>query len=195
MLACFQKHPADVIASSRLKSLPAGLKIQGCVFNSNLKFVPLTIKSVILVTLCKKNVSDILRIFTFYIPKAGSGSDLISFWWTGNCLWRFGRPKTVVQGLGPYLGRTADVFFCPTGLVPCWDFVFGFDDIPHSLSSAGPRGRCSDAQDAQNNISQFGPTWTVPLTKIDTPPHWFFKHPNGPHFFNICLQFDKKIII
>lgn len=102
-------------------------------------------------------------------------------------------PKTVVQGLGPYLGRTADVFFCPTGLVPCWDFVFGFDDIPHSLSSAGPRGRCTDAQDAQNNVSQFGPTWTVPLTKIDTPPHWFFKHPNGPHFFNICLQFDKKI--
>lgn len=31
----------------------------------------------------------------------------------------------------------------------CWDFAFGFDDIPHSFSLAGPRVRCTDAQDTQ----------------------------------------------
>ena len=52
-----------------------------------------------------------------------------------------------------------------------WDFILGFDDIPHSFSSAGPRGHCTDAQDAQAPSSQFGPNWTVPLTNKHSHTH------------------------
>lgn len=87
----------------------------------------------------------------------------------------------------------------PAGLTPLfWDFVYGFDDIPHSFSPAGPRGALYRCSGRPCPLSQFGPTWTVPLTKHTlaytcTLTHRFSKYPNGPHFFNIyCLQFNKK---
>lgn len=85
-------------------------------------------------------------------------------------------------------------------LFSTWDFVFGFDDIPHSFSPAGPRGRCADAQDAlarfhglvppglylsQTHTNTHTPTYTY--TQVLQIPQW-------TSFFNIyCLQFDKKL--
>lgn len=85
-------------------------------------------------------------------------------------------------------------------LFPLRFFVSGFDDIPHSFSPAGPRGHCTDAQDAP--YSQFGPTWTVPLTNTYTytltHTRRFSKHPVDLIFFSISTVYSltkKKCII